>query len=276
MECSPALAVEDEDHPGVAESTGSSGGQETVIQLKTNDRLGTGHFAPTRWTLVLSARGETPESRVALSDLCAMYYLPVFRFLQHEGRMEDEARELAQAFFSRLLSGHGIASVDPAKGRFRSYVIGTLRHFLSDLRDRENALKRGGGVVVGSLDEFAMPESDPGTALAVPGVQDAWFDRQWAYAIMDRALTTLREEQELAGKGPQFERLKPWLVGPVAGASDIAVSLGWSEGALKVAVYRVRKRFRELVRAEVAQTIPASADIDEELRYLIDVLAQTS
>lgn len=261
---------------GIQESAGDSGAQDKVLRLKTNDRLRTGGFAPTRWTLVLSARGETPEARIALSELCAMYYQPVFRFLQHEGRMDDEARELAQAFFSRLLSGHGIASVDPARGRFRSYVIGALRHFLKDHRERENALKRGGGAIVGSLDEFAMPEGDAGTALASPGVQDAWFDRQWAYAIMDRALTTLREEHELAGKGSQFERLKPWLVGPVADASDVAVSLAWSEGALKVAVYRVRKRFRELVRAEVAQTIPASADVDEELRYLIDVLAQTS
>lgn len=221
-----------------------------VSTLKNNEGTRTGEFAPTRWTLVLSARGKTSEARLALSELCAMYYQPVLRFLQHEGWTEDESKELVQAFFSRLLSGHGIASVDPAKGRFRSYVIGALRHFLSDHRERENALKRGGGVVVGSLDELAMSEGDSGASIAVSGVQDACFDRQWAYAIMERALAALRDEHESAGRGPKFERLKPWLVGPAAAPSDVAVSLGWSEGALKVAVYRVRKRFRELVLAD--------------------------
>lgn len=225
---------------------------------------------------MLSARGKTPEARTAMSELCAMYYQPVFRFLQREGRGEDESRELAQSFFSRLLSGHGIASVDPAKGRFRSFVIGALRHFLSDHRQRESALKRGGGAVLECLDDLATSECDAGTAFAVSGVQDVWFDRQWAFAIMERSLATLREEHELTGRGSQFERLKPWLVGPVAAPSEVAVSLGWSEGALKVAVYRLRRRFRELVLAEVAQTIPACADVHEELRYLIDVLAQTS
>ncbi len=234
----------------------------------------TSAFAPTRWTLVLAARGESPEARAALGELCGAYYQPVFRFLRREGRGEDDARELAQEFFARLLASAGVAGADPARGRFRSFLLGALRHFLGDRRDRDNAGKRGGGVAHEPLPE--PTDTSPGRELSVPpdAPADAWFDRQWALAIMDRALGTLAAEHRAAGKSAQFEMLKPWLVGAAAAQADAAARLGWSEGALKVAVHRLRKRFRELVRSEIAQTVPAFSDVDAELRYLVEVLAR--
>lgn len=233
------------------------------------------NFAPTRWTLVLEARGGSPAAQAALGELCTAYYQPVFRFLQREGRSEDAARELTQEFFARLLARDGLATADPARGRFRSFLLGALKHFLGDQRDRDNAAKRGGGAVHEPLPEAS--DTSPGQELAAPGPapSEAWFDRQWALAIMDRALSTLAAEHAAAGKADQFERLKPWLVGAAAAQADVAGQLGWSEGALKVAVHRLRKRFRELVRAEIAQTVPAFAEVDAELRYLVEVLART-
>lgn len=231
-------------------------------------------FAPTRWTLVLAARGDSPAAQAALGELCESYYQPVFRFLQREGRTEDTARELTQEFFARLLARDGFATADPARGRFRSFVLGALRHFLGDQRDLDNAAKRGGGAVHEPLPE--PTDTSPGRELAAAAPDDMWFDRQWALAIMDTALRTLAAEHAAAGKADQFEYLKPWLVGAAAAQADVAIQLGWSEGALKVAVHRLRKRFRELVRAEVAQTVPAFADVDAELRYLVEVLARSA
>ncbi len=231
------------------------------------------NFAPTRWTLVLAARGDSPAARAALGELCGAYYQPVFRFLRREGHGEEVARELTQEFFARLLARDGFATADPARGRFRSYVLGALRHFLGDQRDRDGAAKRGGGAIHEPLPEAS--DTSPGRELAAPAAvsAEAWFDRQWALAIMDRSLAALAEEHAAAGKAEQFERLKPWLVGAAAAQAEVAAQFGWSEGALKVAVHRLRKRFRELVRAEVAQTVPAFADVDAELRYLVEVLS---
>ena len=237
-------------------------------------------FAPTRWTLVLAARGATPEGRAALSELCAAYWTPVFRFLRREGRDEDTARELTQEFFARLLARGGVAGAAPERGRFRSFLLGAVKHFLGDLRDREHAAKRGGGAVPEPLHPMRHG-SDTGTA---PGLQvadaaaevpDTFFDRQWAFALMDRALVALESGFASDGKAAHFTALKPWLVGDAAALSQAAaaVALGMSEGAVKVAIHRLRKRFRELVRAEVAQTVPASDDVDAELRYLVEVLA---
>lgn len=234
----------------------------------------TSSFAPTRWTLVLEARGQSPEARAALSELCAAYYLPVFRFLCREGRNEDTARELTQEFFARLLARDGFSKADPTQGRFRSYLLGALKHFLGDQRDREQALKRGGGVVHDPL--TPSTETSMGPELVAPAIGDTWFDRQWALTIMDTALKRLADEHAAAGKAEQFERLKPWLGGVAANPAIVTAELGWSEGAFKVAVHRLRKRFRELIRSEVSQTVPGFADIDAELRYLVEVLAQSN
>ena len=239
-------------------------------------------FAATRWTLVQRARGETPEARVALAELCEAYWQPVFRFIAGEGRDEDGARELTQEFFARLLAGGGVDSADRERGRFRSYLLGAVKHFLADVRDRERRLKRGGGLTPESLDAPGTAAGDTAPGLQVPDprapVPDTVFDRQWAMAILARSLAALRAEFAADGRDAWFETLKPWLLGDVASLSQAEAGgqLGLTEGAIKVAIHRLRRRLRERVRAEVAQTVAGTADVDEELRYLVEVLASVA
>ena len=236
-----------------------------------------GAFLTTRWTRVLAARGGTPEASKALGELCEAYWTPVFRFLRREGRAEDEARELTQEFFGRVLARDGFSHADPRRGRFRSFLLGAVCHFLGDLRDRERAIKRGGGVTAESID--AANSSDTAAGLQIADaraeVPDTFFDRQWAFAILDRAFSQLAVEQEAAGKAAHYAVLKPWLVGETAALpqANAARALGLSEGAIKVSIHRLRKRFRELVRAEVIHTLPDPAEADAELSYLVEVLA---
>lgn len=236
-----------------------------------------GSFAPTRWTLILRARGETPESRAALSELCEAYYQPVLRFLRREGRDEDTARELTQEFFARILRSGAFEQADPERGRFRSYLLGALKHFLADRRKHEHRLKRGGGTSPESLN--AADAADDSASLQVADnstpAPETFFDREWALAVMARALETLQKEFTVAAKADQFEALKPWLMGEASSMSqaDAARQLGLSEGAVKVVIHRLRKRFRDAVRAEIAQTLRDPSLVDEELRHLIEALA---
>lgn len=236
-----------------------------------------GNFAPTRWTLVLRARGQSPEARQALCELCETYYQPVLRFLCREGRTADEARELAQEFFKRVLSGQGLNAADSGRGRFRSFVLGAVKHFLADVYDHAHRLKRGGGRRLESLDAERDPHATTGLHVPDPSTvpTDAVFDRAWALTVVDHALQALEGELTAQGKQPHFDALKPWLVGDNTGAgqADAARQLGLSGGALKVAVHRLRKRFRELVRNEINQTVGDPTAAQEELRYLIEVLS---
>jgi RNA polymerase sigma factor (sigma-70 family) len=214
-------------------------------------------------------------SDAALGDLCEAYWMPVYRFLKREGRSDDESRELTQEFFSRLLAGNTLEKADPGKGRFRSYLLGALKHFLSDQRRAEGRLKRGGDVVIESIDSGGG-ETSPGLSIADPGAgaSDAYFDRHWALAVMERGLDAARESFNQSGKDKQFELLKPWLIGDVEGLSqaDAAAELGMSAGAVKVAVHRLRQKFGEAIRREIAETVDTEDEIAGELRYLIDAL----
>ena len=233
-------------------------------------------FAPTRWTLVLRARGESVEARGALSELCEAYYQPVFRFLRREGREEDAARELTQEFFARLLARGGVGAADPQRGRFRSYLLGAVKHFLADQRDHARREKRGGGASPESLDadEGTSPALQVADHASAP--DDAVFDRAWALAVMDRTLHSLAVEFANEGKSDHFAALKPWLAGDAAllPQAEAAARLGVSESAIKVAIHRLRKRFREMIRTEIAQTVETPAEVDTELRYLVEVLAR--
>jgi RNA polymerase sigma factor (sigma-70 family) len=233
-------------------------------------------FAPTRWTLVLRARGESVEARGALSELCEAYYQPVFRFLRREGREEDAARELTQEFFARLLAGGGFGAADPRRGRFRSYLLGAVKHFLTNQRDHEHRQKRGGGVAPESLDAQSGTETTLQVADHASTPDDTHFDREWALAVMDRALQSLADEFARDGKAEQFTALKPWLVGDasILPQAEAATRLGLSESAIKVAIHRLRKRFREVIRAEITQTMENPAEVDAELRYLVEVLTR--
>ncbi len=230
-------------------------------------------FAPTRWTLVLRARGDTPESRAALSELCEAYYQPVIRFLRCEGRDEETTREVAQEFFARVLGGSGFQAADPERGRFRSYLLGALKHFLAERRAWEQRQKRG--TRPESLS--AGTDTSPGCEVPDPAgcPPDAWFDREWALAVMDRALARLAAEFRGSGKHDQFELLKLWLAGetPCLSQAGAASRLGMSEGALKVAIHRLRRRFRELVKTDIAQTLHRPEDVQDELHHLIAALS---
>lgn len=227
-------------------------------------------FAPTRWSLVSRARGDSPEARAALADLCEAYWQPVFRVLRRSGHDDDSAREVAQDFFAHLLAGGRLDAADPARGRFRSYLLGALRHFESDRRKHTQRLKRGSGQAAEPLDP-----DHPHPGAAAPPWKDAQFDREWALAVVTRSLDALGADYAATGRSPHFERLKPCLTGAdLPSQADLARELGITEGALKVAIHRLRRRFRETVRAEIRQTLPEGVDADEELRYLVEVLAR--
>ena len=231
------------------------------------------NFAATRWTLVLRAKEDSAEGQAALSDLCAAYYQPVFRFLTCEGRTEDAARELAHEFFARLLAGGSLGGAHAERGRFRSYLLGALKHFLADQRDRVNREKRGGGLAPEALDTG----TEAGQSLPAVHDDEHAFDRQWALTVIARALEVVGAELRAAGKGAQFDTLQPWLIGsgtdtPALDQAAAAATLGMSEGAVKVAIHRLRQRFRQAVKAEIAQTVPADTDVDEELLHLVAVL----
>jgi len=233
-----------------------------------------GVFATTRWTLVARARGESPEARMALSDLCAVYYGPVEAFIRRQTTDLQETRDLTQEFFARLLAGSGVGGADPERGRFRSYVLGAVKHFLHAERVRRSAAKRGAGLEHVPLDIESSTE--PGFQVADPGAvgADEAFDRAWAHAVLERSLTRLGGEMAEEGKGRQFEVLKGCLQGAVVvkPQAELAESLGMSEATVKVAIHRLRKRFREVVRAEIAETLVEGANVDEEMRHLIQAL----
>ena len=229
-------------------------------------------FASTRWTLVLRAHEGSDEGRAALGDLCAAYYQPVLVFLRRSGWPADEARDLAHSFFAHLLQKGGLPNPDRGRGRFRNYLLGAVKHFASDLQDRSRAMKRGGGVAHEALD--AEDDESPALQVSDPKATSALaaFDREWALTAMNRAVAILEGEHE-GPRAAHFEALRPWLMGDGAAShAETATALGMSEGAVKVAVHRLRRRFRELLRHEVAQTLDDPAELDDELRHLCAVL----
>jgi RNA polymerase sigma-70 factor (ECF subfamily) len=231
-------------------------------------------FVTTQWTQVLQSRGHSPEAKAALSELCAAYYSPVFAFVRRNAPDEDSARDLTQGFFAHLLARHGIDSVEPQRGRFRSFLLGAVKHFLADRRDHAHRLKRGAGQTMESIG----PETDtsPGLELADPNAPnpEREFDRKWALTLLDRALATLAREYEACGKAGQFEALKPWLSGDTENISqaEAASRLGVNEGAIKVAIHRLRRRFREVIKNEIRQTVSDHAQVDAEMRSLLEAL----
>ena len=234
--------------------------------------MNTPPFAATRWTLVSRARGVDEAGRAALSDLCAAYYEPVVTFLRSEGRTDDAARELAHGFFARLLAGGGLRGADPARGRFRSYLLGAVKHFLRDERARLHAEKRRGPEETVPLTATAGGLDEPDATAAAA---ERAFDRHWALTVIARALDAVAAELDSPGRAEQFEVLKPWITGDAPlSQSEAAARLGMSEGAVKVAIHRLRQRFRQEVKSEIAHTIPEGDDPAAELQHLIAVLAQ--
>ena len=235
-----------------------------------------GRFGTTRWSLVLAA-GQTSSERSAqaLANLCEMYWYPVYAFIRRQGCRQEEAADLTQEFFARLLQKNSFHDVDPAKGRFRAFLCGSIRHFLSNERDRARTLKRGGGQPPISLDVEAA-EGTYRIELRDDLTPEKLFDRRWALILLERALARLRDSHVSAGKGELFERLKGFLTGDSAGMpyADVAQALGMREGAVKVAVHRLRRHFRDTLVKEISETVSDPADVDAEIEYLLKAVSQ--
>jgi RNA polymerase sigma factor (sigma-70 family) len=235
---------------------------------------GPSQFPTTRWSLVVAAGDpQRKEARSALVFLCENYWYPLYAYLRRRGCPADEAQDLTQAFFVRVLEGRYLDCADPEKGRFRSFLLTSLKFFVADEEDRRRAYKRGGGAVV-SL-EFSSGEERYQREPSHDETPERIFERRWALSVLDRVVEKLREEFVSHGRPEHFERLKVFLLGAAdAPYAALAREMNTSEGALKVAIHRLRKRYRDLFRQEIADTVADPAEVESELRYLAAVLAQ--
>jgi RNA polymerase sigma-70 factor (ECF subfamily) len=232
------------------------------------------HFATTRWSQVLAAgRGGGAEAHEALSRLCESYWYPLYAFVRRWGYDADRAQDLTQEFFAKMLEKRYLQAADPARGRFRSFLLASLKHFLANERDRAGALKRGGRAVVVPL-EIENAEGRYSLEIPVEETPEAIYERRWALTLIERTLARLAGEFEAAGKHALFTRLEGYLTGDqeTLPYADLAPELGMSEGALKVTVHRLRRRFGALLREEVSETVATPDEIDEEIRDLFRAL----
>lgn len=220
-----------------------------------------------------AANTERTEARSALVSLCETYWYPLYAYLRRRGHAPDQAQDLTQEFFTRLAEGHYLDRADPEKGRFRSFLLSSLNFLVADQRDRQLAQKRGGSILVPM--EFSCGEERYQREPAQDETPEHIFERQWALSVLDRVVERLRAEFILHGKPEYFDRLKVFLLaGADATYAALARELGTSEGALKVAVHRLRKRYRELFRAEIADTVADPSEVEAEIRYLATVLSR--
>jgi RNA polymerase sigma-70 factor (ECF subfamily) len=229
-------------------------------------------FPTTRWSLVVAAGDPTrQEARCALVSLCEKYWYPLYAYLRRSGYPPDTAQDLTQEFFVRVLEGRYLDRAAPEKGRFRAFLLTSIKFFAADQEDHRRARKRGGGAVV-SL-EFSSGEERYQREPAHDETPERIFERRWALSLLDRVLEKLRSEFVKHGRPEYFERLKVFLLGKSdAPYAELAREMNTSEGALKVAIHRLRKRYREIFRQEIADTVADPAEVESELRYLAAVL----
>jgi RNA polymerase sigma-70 factor (ECF subfamily) len=233
-------------------------------------------FATTHWSVVLTAgRGASPNAEAALEKLCRAYWQPLFAYLRRRRYNFHDAQDLAQEFFARLLLQNSLGSVDRERGKFRSFLLASLNHFLANEHERASAAKRGGGQWLLSLD-------DPGVQAALAFEPDSnlsperVYERRWAITVLEQAFARLRSESSAAGRSRLFDQLKDFLAdGTDHGDYQVlAGKLGMTANAVSVAVHRLRQRYRDMVRDEVARTVGSPDEIDEEVRHLMAALAQ--
>jgi len=246
-----------------------------ALSPPTRDSL----FASTRWTVVYQAADSKTSSEhalSALSELCQIYWRPVYLFLRRQGIGPHDAQDLTQSFFAELIENRAYAKADEMKGRFRSFLLGTLKHFLAHARDRDRAQKRGGGALPVQLDEAALSEVETHAARYQNGSADGVFEREWAASLLRQALDRLAQEYAVAGKGALFDALKVHL-GAGAGAAvpyeEMAKRLGRLVTTLRSDVARLRTRYRAILREEVSGTVADPRDVDGELRHLREAMA---
>ncbi|MBX7246307.1 MAG: RNA polymerase sigma factor [Candidatus Sumerlaeaceae bacterium] len=234
-------------------------------------------FATTHWSLVVSAgHGNEADSRAALQQLCERYWLPLYSYVRRRGYSPDDAQDLTQEFFMRLLQHNRVRTADQQKGRFRSFLLTSLKNFLSDEWDKAHAVKRGGGVPPLSL-EFARGEELYAREPATTSTPESLYERRWALTLLDSVLARLQAEHHRLGKSQLFAALSPCLVGERASQpyAELATRLDMTETAVKSAVHRLRQEYRTLLRREIANTVATPEDVDDELNHLFAVLAGT-
>ncbi len=232
-------------------------------------------FATTHWTVVLAAgRRHTPQSDRALEELCRTYWFPLYAYVRRRGHTKEDAEDLTQAFFARFLGKNYLAGLSAEHGRFRAFLLAALKHFLINEWKKTQRLKRGGGEATLSLDWQTADTQFQIAATAEPSPDKA-FDREWAVALLAKVIERLQAECEKDGRAKQFAELKIFLTAGKGALShaDAAKALGMDEGAVRVAVHRLRKRYRQLLREEIAQTLADAADVDEEMRALFGAFA---
>jgi RNA polymerase sigma factor (sigma-70 family) len=230
-------------------------------------------FTTTRWSVVLEAQGESPEAQEALEKLCRTYWRPIYGFVRRQGVGPEEAKDLTQGFFALLLVRRDLDAVRKEKGRLRSYLLTSLKHFLTNERNRARAIKRGQGQRLIPLEDLRERERigfEPADTLAA----DQIYERRWALSVLDQVLARLKDEHRAAGNAPLFDWLQKSLTDEPDRASpaDTAREFGMTESAVRQASYRLRHRYRQLLREEIAHTVMAPGDIEDELRHLVAVL----
>jgi len=244
-------------------------------RMKDTPVPGPRQFATTHWSLVGAARPDEASqtrAREAIEELCRAYWYPLYAFVRSRGYSAVDAQDLTQAFFARIIETGGFAAADRERGRFRSYLLGAMKHFLANEWHRAQTQKRGGQVQFIEFDSLD-PEARYAGASQQSDNPEHLFDREWALQTISGALQELRDEMTSAGKSEQFELLKGSLTGEdELPREKIAAQLNMSAGAVKVAVHRLRQRYRMLLRAAIAETVSNEADLDDEMRYLVEVL----
>jgi len=252
--------------------------QDEVTSLTANgpaagERQGPVAFATTHWSVVLEARGESPAAEAALEKLCRIYWWPLYGFVRRQGYKPEEAQDFTQAFFARLLERRDFETVRRERGRLRSYLLASMKNFLSKARDREMTVKRGEGRPLISLDDLLARErvdQEPAHKLSA----DRIYERRWALTLLQQVLVRLRSEYEAAGKLPLFDRLKESFARESSQPSqaEIAAEMQMTENAVKQAFHRLRHRYRQLLHEEIAHTVAVPEDVEDELRHFIGVL----
>jgi RNA polymerase sigma-70 factor (ECF subfamily) len=232
-------------------------------------------FGTTHWSVVLAAgHGDTPRTQAALERLCRVYWRPLYAYVRRRGYSPEDAADLTQDFFCRLLERQSLAEVSPEKGRFRSFLLAAMNHFLSDAWDKARAQKRGAERVI-SVDISELETRLAGLAAEGHTPEQA-YERQWALALLDEVYQRLEREHHAAGKAELFAALRPALAGSreTQPYAKLSRQLGLGEGAIRVAVHRLRQRYRQVLREVIADTVAEPGEIEDEFRYLLRVLAQ--
>jgi RNA polymerase sigma-70 factor (ECF subfamily) len=246
-----------------------------MTSSESAERRSDAWFGTTHWSVVLAAgRSDTPRAHAALEKLCSVYWRPLYAYVRRSGYSPQDAADLTQEFFYRLLERRSLADVKPEKGRFRSFLLAAMNHFLSDAWDKARAQKRGAERVIGV--DISELETQLAGVSAEGQTPEQAYERQWALALLDEVYQRLQREHQAHGKADLFEALRPALAGSreTQPYRELSRQLGLDEGAIRVAVHRLRQRYRKVLREVIAETVAEPGEVEDEFRYLLRVLSR--